>query len=497
MFILGLCCTSCGPATSAGASAGLAAALGGILKGGVSREPTTGGPDVFIQVTRIVETTFWDADKLNPQAFLKGAVGGIEPDLRRQGGNVSQQGSQMVVVLNGQTKAIDLSSIKTTADLRSAFADLHSMLLQYQRGEGKAVNWEYDAIEGILKGLDSNSEFMPPHAFREMLEEAKGDYAGIGIRIDLENGEIVFREAMKGSPASRAGLNPGDRIVTIDGYPTKGLTLQEAIRRMRGPVGSQMVLGILRPGSAEPEEIAVTRAKLRIETVESRMLDGHIGYVKVTSFHDTTRQDAASVLSRLVQHNKAEALILDLRNNPGGLLSESVEVCKLFVDNGSLITYTEGRVRNQNARYVANGAGLYRHYPLIVLINSRSAAGSEIVAGALQDLQKARIVGSKSYGQGSIQTIFPLRDGSGLRLTTAHFFTPTGRNIDGVGITPDIDVQNDGKEDRQLIVAYAILKEALSPGNRPNSPLTREDASIGTGIREVGREMFAATSVGP
>jgi carboxyl-terminal processing protease len=269
------------------------------------------------------------------------------------------------------------------------------------------------------------------------------------------------------------------------------LTLQEAVRRMRGPIGSRVVLSIVRTGVLEPEVVSIIRAKVDMKTVDSRVLDGRIGYVKVRGFQETTQQETERALNRLAQQ-KVEGLILDLRNNPGGLLSQSVKVSNLFMDEGLLVVYTEGRVRNQNTRFTSNGSGQYRQYPLIVLINAGSASGSEIVAGALQDLHKATILGSKSYGKGSVQTIFPLQDGSGLRLTTARYFTPSGRNIDGVGIMPDIEVQNAGKEDRQLTTAHAILKEALVVGGRRKSSRGRGTAQIDSGvITEVGRGMLA------
>jgi len=211
----------------------------------------------------------------------------------------------------------------------------------------------------------------------------------------------------------------------------------------------------------------------------------------VRGFQETTQQETERALGRMAQQ-KIEGLILDLRNNPGGLLSQSVKVCNLFMDEGLLVVYTEGRVRNQNTRFTANGVGQYRQSPLIVLINAGSASGSEIVAGALQDLHKATILGTKSYGKGSVQTIFPLQDGSGLRLTTARYFTPNGRNIDGVGITPDIEVQNSGKDDRQLTTAHAIMKEALAVGNRRKPSRGRGTALIDSGmITDVGRGMMA------
>ena len=454
-------------------------------------EAVAGRPAVFMEVTRIVESAYWNVDKLNPQTLLKGAAEGLESDLRHHGGSLSFKGQQMVIALNGHTKIIDLPSITSMTEFIHTFVDMHDFLQQYQRSNGKRVPWEYDAIEGMVKVLDHNSAFMPPDVFHEMQEETKGSFGGIGIRIGLEEGEVVILEPIEGTPATRVGLKQGDRIVKIDGHPTKGLTLQEAVRRMRGPVGSRVVLSVARAGAVEPEELSITRAKVDIKTVESRVLDGRIGYLKVRGFQENTQQESERALGRLAQQ-KIEGLILDLRNNPGGLLSQSVKVCNLFMDEGLLVVYTEGRVRNQNTRFTANGVGQYRHFPLIVLINAGSASGSEIVAGALQDLHKATILGTKSYGKGSVQTIFPLQDGSGLRLTTARYFTPNGRNIDGVGITPDIEVQNSGKDDRQLTTAHAIMKEALAVGNRRKPSRGRGTALIDSGmITDVGRGMMA------
>lgn len=455
------------------------------------REPVAGHHELFVEVTRVVETSFWNADQVTPQTLIKGAVDGVDGDLRRQGGHINYKGAQAVVSLNGYTKTIDLSSVGSMPAAIYAFADLHSFLLQYQRHTGNGTNWEYRAIEGMVKALDNNSAFMPPHEFREMQEETKGSFGGIGIRIGLEDGEIIIVEPMEGTPASKAGLKLGDRIVKIDSELTKGLTLQEAVRRMRGPVGSRVILSIMRAGRTETAEIALIRAKIELKTVESQMLDERIGYLKLRGFHETTLHETERALNRLAQQ-KIDGLILDLRNNPGGLLSQSVKVCNLFVEEGLIVVSTEGRVRNQNSRFVANGGGQYRHYPIIVLINAGSASGSEIVAGALQDLQKATIVGTKSYGKGSVQTIFPLQDGSGLRLTTAHYFTPSGRSIDHVGITPDLELANEGKDDQQLTMAHAIMKEALVVAGRRKQTHQRGIGQIDSGvIKEVGRGMLA------
>jgi carboxyl-terminal processing protease len=464
----------------------------GITATGHPRELNASRPEVFVEVTRVVESSYWDASKLNPQGLFKGVVEGVDEDVRRLGGTINHKGQQVVVSLSGQTKAVDLSAIDSLADLVQAFSSIHAFLLQQQRSNGQATNWEYRAVEGMVKSLDGNSSFMPPHEFREMQEETRGSFGGIGIRIGVEDGQVVIVEPMDGTPASKAGLKQGDRIMKIDGQPTQGLTLQEAVRRMRGPVGSRLVLGIIRHGGVEPENVSLTRAKIEIKTVEGQLLDGRIGYVKIRGFHETTLQEMEKTLNRLT-HQKMEGLVLDLRNNPGGLLSQSVKVCNLFVDEGLIVVSTEGRVRNQNSRFMANGGGQYRQYPMIVLINAGSASGSEIVAGALQDLQKATVIGTKSYGKGSVQTIFPLQDGSGLRLTTAHYFTPSGRNIDHVGIVPDIELANEGKEDRQLDMAHAIMKEALAVTSRRKQQQQRGSGPIdNVMIKELGRGMLAA-----
>lgn len=455
------------------------------------RESLSERPDVFIEVTRVVENSFWSAEHIKPVALLRGALDGMEADLRKQGGSLSYQGEQAVIALDGRAHAVDLSRITSMPEVVHTYAGLHGFLLQHQRTNRNGVNWEHRAIDGMVKALDGNSAFMPPHEFREMQDETRGSFGGIGIRIGLEDGEVVIVEPMDGTPAFKAGLKHGDRIVKIDGEPTQGLTLQEAVRRMRGPVGSRLTLSIMRSGVTEAEEVPIIRAKIDIKTAESQILDGRIGYLKVRGFHETTLHETEKALNQLTQQ-KIEGLILDLRNNPGGLLSQSVRVCNLFVEEGLIVVSTEGRMRNQNSRFMANGGGQYRHYPLIVLINAGSASGSEIVAGALQDLQKATIIGTKSYGKGSVQTIFPLQDGSGLRLTTAHYFTPSGRNIDHVGILPDIELPNEGKDDRQLHMAHAIMREALVVAGQHKQVQPRGLIPVDHGvIKSVGRSMLA------
>jgi C-terminal peptidase prc len=459
------------------------------------REPSAERPEVFVEVARVVESSYWSFENIKPPTLLKGALDGMDADIKRLGGQISYQDQQAVVSINGHASTIDLASVESMPEVIHTYAALHHFLLRYQHtngDNGDGVNWEHRAIEGMVKALDSNSAFMPPHEFREMQEETRGSFGGIGIRIGLEDGDVVVVEPIEGTPAFNAGLKHGDRIVMIDGQPTQGLTLQEAVRRMRGPIGSAVVLGILRAGTSAAEEVPIVRAKIDIKTVEGQLLDGHIGYVKLRGFHETTLRETEKALNRLSQE-RIEGLILDLRNNPGGLLSQSVKVCNLFVEEGLIVVSTEGRVRNQNSRFMANGGGQYRHYPLIILINAGSASGSEIVAGALQDLQKATLIGTKSYGKGSVQTIFPLQDGSGLRLTTAHYFTPSGRSIDHIGIPPDIELTNEGQDDRQLHMAHAIMKEALVVSGGRKQAQQRGTLPVDNGVlKSIGRSMLAS-----
>ena len=450
----------------------------------------TSQPDTsstFIEVTRTIERAFWSAAPLNPQALLKGAVHGIAPELRRRDGTIAYQGNEIVISLSGHTKAIDLSSVNSMTVFIEAFMDIQRFLLQSSNGQATA--WEYRAIEGMINALDQYSAFIPPSVSRETPDEAQGNLGAIGIRMSVQDGELVIVKLIEGAPGFRAGLKEGDHLITIDGQSTQGLTLRDAVRLLRGPAGSRVVLRVRREGSSEPEEVPMIREQVALRFVEGRLLEGHIGYVKMWAFHEGTVQETEQALSGLTEQ-KLEGVLLDLRNNPGGMLNQAIKVCDLFVEEGLVVVSTEGRARNQNSRFVASGGRKYRNYPLIILINSGSAAGSEIIAGALQDLQQATIMGTKSRGQGSIQTIFPFRDGSALRLTTAYFFTPSGRNIDGVGIIPDIEVQNAGQEDRQLTMAHALMKAALAGTDRGQSPETRESAPISPNIiKEVARRM--------
>jgi carboxyl-terminal processing protease len=298
----------------------------------------------------------------------------------------------------------------------------------------------YSAIKGTLRGLDPHSSFLDPESYREMQVETSGSFGGLGIEITLRDDVLTVVAPIEGTPAHRAGLAPGDRIVKIDGIVTKDMQLADAVKRMRGKPGTKVTISVLREGWAEPRDFEIVREQIRVQSVRAHDLGGGVGYIRVRQFQEQTGHDIEAALDRFVRSG-AKALILDLRNNPGGLLTAAVEVAEKFVDDGKLIVYTEGRVRNQNMRFSAHAKKAYTSLPMVVLVNQGSASASEIVAGALQDYGRAVLVGTQTFGKGSVQTIIPLSDGSGLRLTTAKYFTPKGRSIHGKGITPDIVVE--------------------------------------------------------
>ncbi|HTK88956.1 MAG TPA: S41 family peptidase [Verrucomicrobiae bacterium] len=299
----------------------------------------------------------------------------------------------------------------------------------------------YNAIKGTLRGLDPHSSFLDPEMYREMQVETSGSFGGLGIEITLRDDILTVVAPIEGTPAYRAGIQPGDRIVKIEGISTKDMQLTDAVKRMRGKPGSRITISVVREGWTEPKDYDITREQIRVQSVKSQELESGIEYIRLRQFQEQTAQDMESALEKFSKGGKVQGLVLDLRNNPGGLLTSAVEVSEKFLDAGKLVVYTEGRVRAQNMRFQANARRVYTDFPVVILVNQGSASASEIVAGALQDWGRAIVLGTQSFGKGSVQTIIPLSDGSGLRLTTAKYYTPKGRSIHGKGITPDIIVE--------------------------------------------------------
>jgi len=300
----------------------------------------------------------------------------------------------------------------------------------------------YNSIKGMVKGLDPHSSFMTPEEYKEMQVDTRGSFGGLGIEIGMRDDVLTVVAPIEDTPAFRAGLLAGDKIVKIGDKHTKDLSLQDAIGLMRGPKGTPVTIHVIREGFDAPKPFTIVRAIIKVKSVKYRMLDEGFGYVKLNQFQERTSEDLDKALRDLAAKSdggRLTGLVLDLRNNPGGLLQEAVAVSNEFLDSG-LIVYTKGRAPGQNMTFNADKSRSRPDFPMIVLVNNGSASASEIVAGALQDHKRAVIMGVPTFGKGSVQTIIPLSDGSAVRLTTSKYYTPSGRSIQAKGIEPDVVV---------------------------------------------------------
>lgn len=297
------------------------------------------------------------------------------------------------------------------------------------------------AIRGMLRELDPHTAYMTEDMFREMQVDTKGEFGGLGITIGIKSDVLTVISPIEDTPAWRAGIKAGDRIVKVDGESTKDMTVDNAVKKMRGVPGTSVTITVDRDEFKEPKDFTIVRDVIKIKSVKSRVIDNAIGYVRITQFQEHTDEEFKRALTEMWAGNPSlKGLVLDLRNNPGGLLDQAVLVTGSFLEKGKLVVYTKGRKANNNVEYKVRGNGGRTAFPMVVLVNHGSASASEIVAGALQDWGRAVILGVDTFGKGSVQTVVPLEDGSGLRLTTAKYYTPKGRSIQNTGIKPDIIV---------------------------------------------------------
>tara|TARA_B110000467_G_scaffold62290_1_gene56844 strand:- start:1603 stop:3051 length:1449 start_codon:yes stop_codon:yes gene_type:complete len=297
------------------------------------------------------------------------------------------------------------------------------------------------AIHGLVKTLDPHSSYMPLDAYKDMQVQTSGKFGGLGIEVSIKSGILTVISPIEGTPAFEAGVQPLDKIIKIEDESTLDMTLNDAVSRLRGEIGTAVNITIFREGLKAPLLVKIVRDVVKVQSVKKKIYNNSIGYVKIRSFTKTTSSDLDKALSFLRKKNITK-LILDVRNNPGGLLNQAVEVSDRFLKNESLIVYTKGKTEEQNMRFTSHDKVSHIQYPMIILVNGGSASASEIVAGALQDLGRAIILGTNTFGKGSVQTIIPLSNGSALRLTTARYFTPGGKVIQENGITPDIIIEN-------------------------------------------------------
>ncbi|MFA7097454.1 MAG: S41 family peptidase [Gammaproteobacteria bacterium] len=332
-----------------------------------------------------------------------------------------------------------------------------------------------NAIRGMLSGLDPHSSYLDTDEFKDLQVGTTGEFGGLGIEVGMEDGFVKVIAPIDDTPAQRAGIQAGDLIIRLDEKPVKGMSLNDAVKLMRGPAGTDIVLTVVREGEEKPLKFTLTRAIIKVRSVKARTLEPGFGYVRITQFQSQTVENLAEALSKLKKENggKLKGLVLDLRNNPGGILNAAVGVSDAFLEKG-LIVYTEGRVSDSKLRFNATPGDLLNGAPVVVLVNGGSASASEIVAGALQDHERAVIMGTKTFGKGSVQTILPMNNDTAVKLTTALYFTPKGRSIQAEGIEPDIVLDNvkvTAMEETEVeMLKEADLSRHLGNGNGRKVP---------------------------
>ena len=356
-----------------------------------------------------------------------------------------------------------------------------------------------EAINGMLTGLDPHSAYLDAEAFRELQVGTQGEFGGLGIEVGMEDGFVKVISPIEDTPAYRAGLKPGDLIIKLDDSNVKGMTLNDAVKRMRGKPNTDITLTIIRKGEPKPRVITLTRSIIQIQSVKSKMIEPGYAYVRVTQFQEHTPEKMAAALEKMFKDNQGpmKGLVLDLRNDPGGLLNAAVAISAAFLPQNALVVYTDGRTEDSRMRLYASGEYYLRGsrddflkklppavktVPMVVLVNAGSASASEIVAGALQDHKRAIIMGTQTFGKGSVQTILPLGNNTAIKLTTARYYTPNGRSIQAKGITPDIVVEEAtiAEIDPALRMREADLERHLSnptdkEGDKPAAPAAKPD----------------------
>lgn len=372
------------------------------------------------------------------------------------------------------------------------FSDAVSLIRADYVEEKKPKDLMYGALKGLLSSLDPYSQFMDPDTYNEMKVETEGEFGGIGIEITLKDDLLTIISPIDDTPAYKAGLKAGDKIVKIDGVIAKDLTLIEAVKKLRGKPGTEVNIIILRESDKKLLEFTITRSIIKIDSIKkAEMVEPGIGYIRLTEFQENTPKDLSEALKKL-EAEKLKGLVLDLRNNPGGLLDVAVDVAGKFLGEGKLVVSTRGRVENQNLEFKSNNKNNHLDYPIVVLINGGSASASEIVAGALQDHKRALLMGTKSFGKGSVQTVVPMSDGSAIRLTTSKYFTPNGRSIHGEGIVPDIIVEYEERSEKEKEVnkETELLEKLME-----NKEKTAEEKADAKKKKELDNQLLRAVDV--
>jgi len=363
------------------------------------------------------------------------------------------------------------ADVKTYGNLE-AFAHILSIVEQNYVESVPPDKLVEGAINGMLRSLDPHSSYMTPELYKEMQVETEGEFGGIGIEITIKDDILTVVAPIEDTPAHKAGIQAGDRIVKVDGESTFDMNLMDAVRKMRGKKGTKVTITIIREGFDKPKDFSIERDVIRVVSVKSELLPDGWGYAKVRSFSKDTASELEAAINAM-KGKGMKGLVLDLRNDPGGLLNQAVAVSELFLKKGEMIVYTRGRMPNQNMEFTSERTVPGYSFPMVTLVNKGSASASEIVAGALQDLKRAIVVGTTTFGKGSVQTIIPLKDQAGLRLTTAKYYTPLGRQIHGVGIEPDIVVEQRAPDVETIKGKPSEKEKVLSKINGGHPPIDK------------------------
>jgi carboxyl-terminal processing protease len=401
---------------------------------------------------------------------------------------IGKHGSSLVVLIVGVAIGFFLAgqwvpsvSAVPRQDYESLelFTNILSIVKKNYVEDVETKNLVNGAVTGMLNSLDPHSAYLTPDLYKDLQMDTQGRFGGLGIEITIKGGILTVVSPIEDTPAFKAGIKPGDMIFKIEDEYTKDMTLVDAVKKMRGLKGSKINISIKREGVPELIDYSLVRDTIRVQSVRSRLLETGYGFIRLAQFQERSDRDVQRALEKLAaEKGGLKGLVLDLRNNPGGLLTQAVRVSDLFLDSG-LIVYTEGRIESQKQKYFSQKNGSWLDFPIVVLVNGGSASASEIVAGALQDHKRAIVLGTKTFGKGSVQTILPLDDSSALRLTTARYFTPKGRSIQATGIVPDIAVENaPAQDDNAEQKKRPSVREENLPGhlhNPQNGPAQEPD----------------------
>ena len=377
--------------------------------------------------------------------------------------------------LSGKAVTKVLAIAKSEYEDLETFTDILAIVKKNYVVEVDPKDLIRGAIKGMLSSLDPHSAYLSPDLYKELRTETQGKFGGLGIEITIRDGILTVVSPIEDTPAYRVGIKAGDQIIKIEDEFTKDLSLVQAVRKMRGQKGSKINISVRRKGVTHLIDFTIVRDTIRIRSVRERTLEDGYAYIRIAQFQERTNRDLLKALKKLKSKKGGIlGLVLDLRNNPGGLLTQAVRTSDLFLESG-MIVYTEGRLEHQRQKYFAHKEGAWTDFPMVILVNGGSASASEIVAGAMQDHRRAIVLGTKTFGKGSVQTILPLDDHSALRLTTARYFTPKGRSIQATGIVPDIILENVPRQQVKAETRRTVLREENLPGHLSNRPGEEED----------------------